>query len=349
MCAPVKLLACVVIVCISVANAAAGIAGAARAAIAKASAEAGSNSASASPPARHQSYATRSSNVAGASSSTSSPAAEGAQGVDSARSLKSAAAAASGGSLDATTPVRPERAETDGWEARFAWGLYHSRVACLAGEHSIGSWALDTLGSNAGVPQLMLRSEELLAESCTEAPQDQQRTKLAERALRLYNHAKWLAERNHAKAAEWRYREASRIARQTRRNVLASHSLGRLGYFLMHWGRIDEAKEVLQESIRASSKSNPLAPYLLGLLNRQDSTSDTTRLLEAEEMIISAGEQPSADLEAERQQLIEVIDFWRKSETSPSNCIATSDVAHLAICLVGHLCLRLRQALGGEG
>ena len=48
-------------------------------------------------------------------------------------------------------------------------------------------------------------------------------------ALRLYYPAKWLAERNHATAAEWRYREASRLALQTRRKVLAAHALGRFG------------------------------------------------------------------------------------------------------------------------
>ena len=105
-------------------------------------------------------------------------------------------------------------------------------------------------------------------------------------ALRLYYHAKWLAERNHATAAEWRYREASRLALQTRRKVLAAHALGRFGcadgigldgkilemetqrknggwnpsepctstpstsgwrYFLIHWNRRQEAKEVLRE------------------------------------------------------------------------------------------------------
>ena len=75
--------------------------------------------------------------------------------------------------------------------------------------------------------------EDLLASAVQAAPQQHQRVKLAERALplgndlessrgfvryelgsfhsqalRLYYHAKWLAERNHATAAEWRYREA---------------------------------------------------------------------------------------------------------------------------------------------
>eukprot|EP00931_Biecheleriopsis_adriatica_P084101 TRINITY_DN5780_c0_g1_i1.p1 TRINITY_DN5780_c0_g1~~TRINITY_DN5780_c0_g1_i1.p1 ORF type:complete len:314 (-),score=66.10 TRINITY_DN5780_c0_g1_i1:35-976(-) len=254
---------------------------------------------------------------------------------------------ASGSPDDTAPPDLPELAETDGWEARFAWGLYHSKVVCLAAEQAVGSWTRDRQGSKAGVPKVMLRAEELLAEACDEAPHEQQRAKMAERALRLYHHAKWLAERNHATAAEWRYREASRIARQTRRNVLASHALGRLGYFLMHWRRIDEAKEVLQESLKVSSKSNPLAHYVLGLLRRQEAGPGSAQLREAEEMIICAGEQPSADLEAERQQVIQAIEYWRKAEMSPSHCMATSDVAHVAVCLVGHVFSHVHEALRG--
>eukprot|EP00913_Durusdinium_trenchii_P003978 g3684.t1 len=159
-----------------------------------------------------------------------------------------------------TKPEPPDVPESMGWEAQFAWGLYYSKRACFASESGAGPWALDRKGSRAG---------ELLDVSIQAAPQEEKRKKLAERALRLYYHAKWLAERNHATAAEWRYREASRLALQTRRKVLAAHALGRFGYFLIHWNRRHEAKEVLRESRRISSKSNPLAPYLLGVLERQ--------------------------------------------------------------------------------
>lgn len=232
-------------------------------------------------------------------------------------------------------PEPPNVPESAGWEAQFAWGLYHSKTACMRG--SAGRWALDRKGSRAGVPQEMLRAEELLDSAVRGAPVEEQRKKQAERALRLYYHAKWLAERNHATAAEWRYREASRLALQTRRKVLAAHALGRFGYFLIHWNRRQEAKEVLYESRRISAKSNPLAPYLLGVLERQDSGADLERLKAAEELILNGGEQPSEDLEAERQAMVKVIHYWREAQTSTRNCFASADAAFVAICLIGHL------------
>lgn len=236
-----------------------------------------------------------------------------------------------------TKPEPPDVPESMGWEAQFAWGLYYSKRACFASESGAGPWALDRKGSRAGVPQEMLRSEELLDVSIQAAPQEEKRKKLAERALRLYYHAKWLAERNHATAAEWRYREASRLALQTRRKVLAAHALGRFGYFLIHWNRRHEAKEVLRESRRISSKSNPLAPYLLGVLERQDAGADLERLKAAEDLILGGGEQPSEDLEAERQKMVQVIHYWREAEASPRNCFASADGAFVAVCLLGHL------------
>ena len=54
--------------------------------------------------------------------------------------------------------------------------------------------------------------------------------------------------------------------------------------------------------MRISSKSNPLAPYLLGVLERQDAGSDLQRLQEAEEMILNGGEQPSEDVKQREKQ-----------------------------------------------
>lgn len=231
----------------------------------------------------------------------------------------------------------PQLSLTDSWEAKWAWGLYYSKLACAAGEHSTGSWAADTQGSLAGIPKTMLQAEELLTEALLDIPTDQQRARIAEKALRLYYHGKWLAERNHATASEWRYREASKLAGESRRNVLAAHALGRLGYFLIHWRRFDEARMALEDSTKLSSKSNPLAPYLLGLLDRKEAGSDLSRLRAAEEMIINAGEQPSPDLEAERQVVIREIEYWRNAELSIMNCGATSNFAHAAVCLLGHV------------
>lgn len=329
-----KLSCCIAAALIWVSSGAAGISGAARAALA-------GNGASAAVP-----DASRGAESAWNQAKPSKPPVRSQNSKSSHTETQSGDDSGKGqqrGTETASTPAEPEQPSeplSESWEARFAWGMYYSKMACLAAEHRAGSWALDRQGSWAGVPQQMLRAEELLAEAVEAAPEEQQRGKLAERALRLYYHAKWLAERNHATACEWRYREASRLAHKSRRNVLASHALGRLGYFLMHWRRIDEAKEVLQDSRRLSQKSNPLAPYLLGLLDRQASISDVARLRNAEELIIHSGEQPSADLEFERQNLIQEITYWREATDSVMSCWSTSDAAHVAICLLCHLFFR---------
>jgi len=229
------------------------------------------------------------------------------------------------------------------WEVRFEWGLYWSKLL-EATNGCPGSWVLDSVGSGAGVPRQMLQSEDLLRAS-ESAPEAQQRDKMAARALRIYHHAKWLAERNMARAAEWRYREAHRLARLSRRSVLAAHALSRLGYFLMHWHRHDEAREVLRDSEHLSKKSNPLAPYLLGILERQAAGADRARLLAAEDKILSAGEQPAEELEAQREKLSLEINYWRLAELSPRHCVNTFNAAHVAICLSVHMFSQLGQAL----
>jgi len=242
-----------------------------------------------------------------------------------------------------TTPPTPAAvlSSESSWEVRFEWGVYWSKQF-EAVEGSVGSWVTDVDGSQAGVPKAMLDAEELMS-AADSAPPSLQKGKTAERALRVYNHAKWLAERNMARAAEWRYREAHRLARVSRRTVLAAHSLSRLGYFLMHWHRHDDAHEVLSESERLSKKSNPLAPYLLGILERRSAGADIERLLAAEERILRSGEQPAQELEVQRQQLSQEIHYWRLAQHSPRHCTKTFDVAHVSICLFSHSFARLWQ------
>jgi len=227
-----------------------------------------------------------------------------------------------------------------GLEEAFAAGIIESKKVVEAGEQDIGSWTTDVDGSWAAVPSRMLRAEAAL-KAAEQAPADTWKQKNAERALRLYYHAKWLAERDFAQAAEQRYREAARLARSSRRSILASHSLARLGYYLVRWRRHDEAASVLQESMRLnSSKSNPLAPYLYGVLERMAAVGDADggqeRLKLAESYILNSAEQPSEELETERNQLIDDITYWREAEASTRQCFASSDSAYLLICLLGH-------------
>jgi len=233
----------------------------------------------------------------------------------------------------------------DSWESGFASGLLYSKQAVDASEAEAGRWTLDREGSMAAVPQRMLLAEQLLSRGAFEAtPGKKQAEKRAEEALRLYYHAKWLAERNLARAAEWRYREASRIAKESKRSVLAAHSLSRLGYFLMHWRRMDEAREVLRASEKINTKANPLGPFLYGVLERQVAGADVERLHAADERILRSGKQPSEDLEAQRLDLVSDINYWRSVEASPSLCFETVNAAHMLICLCSHAALAVQRA-----
>jgi hypothetical protein len=222
------------------------------------------------------------------------------------------------------------------WEAQFKWGLYHSKE--LVGDTTASTWVMDTLFSSAAVPKQVLHAEELLLAGADGAPTEKlQREKTAERALRIYYHAKWLAERNFPKAAEWRYREAAKLAKKCRRSVLAAHSLSRLGYFLMHWARREEAREVLAESEQLSKKSNPLAPFLLGVLDRAAPGSHA-ELRAAEDKILAASELPSQELNADQLQLVNEIRYWRAAEAAPTfrRCfVGAADIPHVLICLIG--------------
>jgi len=232
----------------------------------------------------------------------------------------------------------------DSWEGKFAWGLHYSKQAVDASESEAGRWTFDREGSQAAVPMRMLRAEQLLRSGASEAmPQKKQAEKRAEEALRLYYHAKWLAERNLARAAEWRYRESSRLAKEVKRSVLAAHSLSRLGYFLMHWRRLDEAREVLLASEKLNTKANPLGPFLYGVLERSTAGADVERLLAAEERILRSGKQPSDDLEVRRLDLVNDIHYWRSAEASPRQCLETFNAAHSLICLCSHAALAVQQ------
>lgn len=254
------------------------------------------------------------------------------------------------GTATATATAGPEVVEesdaglgASDWEAQFAAGVAKSKAVVTTEEADAGRWAYDASGS--AIPRAMLQAEELLAsvESVPSAPRWKEKT--AERALRVYYHAKWLAERNYARAAELRYREAARLARNSRRSVLASHAMARLGYFLISWRRTDEAHQALQEAMRLNSKSNPLAMYLHGVLERKASGVDLARLLAGEEQIINASEQPSEELELERQHLIKQIGFWREAETSMRFCFGSFDAASVTICILGHLGRSLLEAM----
>lgn len=255
-------------------------------------------------------------------------------------------------------PVDAQDLQGADWEQRFAVGEQVSRQFTDADEQRC-SWSRDVLSAGGGaVPTPMAEAEELLVAS-EDAPQALWKEKTAVRSLRLYHHAKWLAERGHARAAETRFKAAAELAKRSRRSVLASHALGRLGYFLLQWRRAEEAKEALVEAERLNSKSNPLAIYLLGVLLRKeagagigmgaDAAADSSSaLMAAEERVLKAGTQPSDELEAERLQLIADIEFWRAAQSDPRQCAASQNVAHVLICVFGHVGMYIRHSLFGS-
>lgn len=260
-----------------------------------------------------------------------------------------------GTELSRTSGVRPATASTllpefqsGDWEERFMVGETSSTKFVDNEDAAYSwreSWVRDPLGPGA-VPLEMAQAEELLT-AAEAAPEGVWKEKMAVRSLRMYHHARWLAERAHTASAETRFREASSLAKRSRRSILASHALGRLGYFLMQWCRHDEAKVALAEAERLNMKSNPLAKYLHGVILRKEAVtsrnSNPEKLLAAEEKILAAGAQPSDDLEAERVQLVKDIYFWRSAAEDPWKCIEAHNVAHAGICASGHLVSAIKK------
>jgi len=242
--------------------------------------------------------------------------------------------------------LAPTASKQMAWEAQFSSALGESDMAVAAAtDADAGSWTSDSI-SSGGVPARMLAAEEAMSRALEAVPEGKlNREKSATFALRMYNHAKWLAERNHIAPAEERYIKAKNLALRSKRSVLAGHALSRLGYFLMKWGRFAEAREVLKESNTISKKSNPLAPYLLGVLERKAAGTDLERLLAADALVLGAEEQPSQELEQERHRLVEEIQFWRESEANPMKCLDGGTVAHVLICLAMNAALAVRGFL----
>jgi len=246
-----------------------------------------------------------------------------------------------------TSPAVPAQ-----WEADFVKGLRESEAACAAAqEGDVGRWAADGT-TGAGVPMRMLAAEQVLRDAVNAAPEGMARIdKTASLATRLYQHAKWLAERQHSTAAEQRYRESKEAAQSAGHVALATHALSRLGYFLRVWGRADEARQVLQEAVLVGEKAprseaTRVASYLLGALERREAISqgDVRTLLEADSRILATGSLPTKELNVERSQLVDDMNYWREADASPAKCLDTEKVVHILICVCSHLARAVQQA-----
>jgi len=238
------------------------------------------------------------------------------------------------------------------WELEFASGLRQSEQVCLSNEAESGRWTADD-STGAGVPWRMYVSEKSLRESIQSAPEGGDRVqKVVVHATRLYQHAKWLAERQHATAAEQRYHESKQAALSVGHTALAMHSLSRLGYFLKLWGRTAQAKEVLQEAMVIAanvpnSEASTVASYLLGSLERGDAISegDVEALSKADARILATGSLPTKELNEERRRVVGDINFWTQAENSVGHCLDTDNVVNVVICLCVHLVRSAQQIM----
>merc|ERR1719210_156870 len=119
----------------------------------------------------------------------------------------------------------------------------------------------------------------------------------AVRALRLYQHAKYLASNHHDAAAELRYRAAAELAAANHRSKLAAHAMTRLSYFLTLRGRHEEALNATQEALNHTE--DPLAVLLQVRLRRRlgELKTDAELSLAEEQLGEIVGQLPSETLE----------------------------------------------------
>lgn len=155
-----------------------------------------------------------------------------------------------------------------------------------------------------------------------------------------------LALKHHDSAAEWRYRAAAELAALHRRQKLASHALGRLGYFLTLRGRKEEALESAGQALD-HGEEDPLAQYLQASLRRSLGELRTTEEVEFAEKQLSsvAGKLPSKTLEDQRAVAHGELGWWRLVATEGLQvCLRAWDAAQMLICVFCGLVFQLPGA-----
>jgi len=234
--------------------------------------------------------------------------------------------------IEAFALQQAERAK-DG-ESVFNLGLYWSELA-VAGRGSSSSkhWVRDAKGWH--VPQQIARAEQFLlnGEQATTGPARGERGAL--RALRLYQHAKFLALEHHDAAAEWRFQAAAELASSNRRRKLAAHCLARLSYFVYLRGRHRDALSFATAAL--AHFSDPFASYLQATLRRSLDELRTSEDIEVAERQIrdAVGHLPSQGLEQQRAAAEQELMLWRAAaEGGFDKCFALVDVARVLLCFL---------------
>mmetsp|Transcript_17371 Transcript_17371/g.40520 ORF Transcript_17371/g.40520 Transcript_17371/m.40520 type:complete len:378 (-) Transcript_17371:254-1387(-) len=203
-------------------------------------------------------------------------------------------------------------------------------------EQESTSWARDTAGFY--VPADISQLEFALLQNEAEVPSEELEEFQAARALQLYQHAKMLALNHHDAAAEWRYRESSRLAAEINRSKLAAHSLSRLGYFLMLRGRHRDALATVGEALRHDDDA--LGIFVQASLQRSLGQLMTTEDIDAalSKLELVAGRLPSPGLEQQREEAHGEILWWRSvAAGNIKDCLGANDAARFIICASCHV------------
>jgi len=241
-------------------------------------------------------------------------------------------------------------------------GLYYSDIGLAAeqgksqvplfgsGAQPVKSWGSESIwAADAGdthAPSEIVQAEALMLAGEQKSEDSHRSDRGAARALRLYQHAKMLALKHHDGAAEWRYVAAAELAATHRRQQLAAHALGRLGYFLSLRGRKEEALEASAKALE-HGKDDALALYLQASLKRTLGELQTTeQILVAERQLsVVAGKLPSKILEDQRAAAHAELGWWRLVATEGLQvCLGAWDAAQMLICFLGGLAFQLPGA-----
>lgn len=218
-------------------------------------------------------------------------------------------------------------------------GISGQAATFFASGQSEPSWVQDAAGLYA--PEHLVKAELLMKNGEEGSLSSERFDRGASRALRLYQHAKFLALKHHDAAAEWRYRASAEVAAANHRQKLAAHSLTRLGYFLMLRGRQNEAVEVIKEGLEYFE--DPLGLYLQASLRRSLGQLQTAHEIQEVEDQVAAveGQLPSKALEDQRAATHNELQWWREAANgSFITCFSAHDAAKFFICVFCGLFLK---------
>jgi len=198
-------------------------------------------------------------------------------------------------------------------------------------------WSSDASmgGTSHKVPAALAKAEALMLKGEEASLDERQRTERgAQRALRLYQHAKSLALMHHDGAAEARYLEAAKVAAANQRQQLAAHALTRLSYFLSLRSQQRRALELSEQAL--THWNDPLAQYLKASMQRTlGELRSGVDVAAAEALVSSLTERlPSESLEKERASMHHDLELWRyaAAEGGLGVCFALGDSARFLLC-----------------